>query len=515
MMSDDADPVLLPEEKRRQIARREGGIPNAQHAPGAYGVSVVAYGLDRDRYQQPPSFGNEESHHHHHHHLDEHSPTPLHSSPLEQDPSVASYGREALLWGPQQGQAPVTTALSAEVVPELSLSSPMTMEEGGLGGQDRQERHEHDQNIPQQQQQQRRNPRQLRQAPLESFMEGAPASPSGFDSNSSNNNDHSLQGRDGPNRDFTDGLDVKQKSRTRCRRIAPFVIVGMLVVTVAAVVAGIMNHEMKAPTDQHDNGGDVAGNSMDDQDNDNRMCVLRRGAVLGQCEAGIDVDSMVPDCARQLYTDFRQVVAEDIDKMDQNDSDGETASRHCSIHNLSLLSLAVLATNDPAVLSLEDYSTYMALAALYFNTNGPSWENQDGWLERADYCGWHGIQCNQGTSTVTSIYFHKNGLDGTIPIDIGHITGLGKERHVFVVCCVCLYTVYVCMELVNGSIVAFISDCSIDRSIAHESCFYKRLASQPAPCVFLILPESLIFEENLSLRGTLPSEIGRLTNLSK
>uniref|UniRef100_A0A7S1CLY0 Leucine-rich repeat-containing N-terminal plant-type domain-containing protein n=1 Tax=Bicosoecida sp. CB-2014 TaxID=1486930 RepID=A0A7S1CLY0_9STRA len=57
-----------------------------------------------------------------------------------------------------------------------------------------------------------------------------------------------------------------------------------------------------------------------------------------------------------------------------------------------------------------------ALKALYMNTHGDHWTNNDGWLKSDDYCTWHGINCPIHNHTIiTDIMLSNNNLTGTIP----------------------------------------------------------------------------------------------------
>ncbi len=67
-------------------------------------------------------------------------------------------------------------------------------------------------------------------------------------------------------------------------------------------------------------------------------------------------------------------------------------------------------------------SEKQALIALYNSTNGPSWWNQTGWLSDSDPCTWYGVTCANGH--VTMLQLVNNGLGGTLPVELGTLTGL-------------------------------------------------------------------------------------------
>ena len=75
-----------------------------------------------------------------------------------------------------------------------------------------------------------------------------------------------------------------------------------------------------------------------------------------------------------------------------------------------------------------------ALIALYNSTNGNNWGNNSGWktppldLDGFAMSGtennWYGITCDGGNTTVIRIGLLNNGLNGTIPTELGNLTNL-------------------------------------------------------------------------------------------
>ena len=66
------------------------------------------------------------------------------------------------------------------------------------------------------------------------------------------------------------------------------------------------------------------------------------------------------------------------------------------------------------------------LATLFFSTNGNGWVNANGWLNGHE-CLWHGVTCEPGADNVTSVShldLSKNDLNGTIPLELGHLSSL-------------------------------------------------------------------------------------------
>ena len=63
----------------------------------------------------------------------------------------------------------------------------------------------------------------------------------------------------------------------------------------------------------------------------------------------------------------------------------------------------------------------LALVALYDSTNGAGWTNNTGWIQD-DPCAWYGVTCS-GVQ-VTQLSLGNNNLSGSIPTEIGNLTGL-------------------------------------------------------------------------------------------
>lgn len=65
-----------------------------------------------------------------------------------------------------------------------------------------------------------------------------------------------------------------------------------------------------------------------------------------------------------------------------------------------------------------------ALVALYNNTDGPNWKNRTNWLnfDANAPCNWYGVNCTDGH--VSGLLLAANGLSGTIPYTIGHLSNV-------------------------------------------------------------------------------------------
>ena len=167
----------------------------------------------------------------------------------------------------------------------------------------------------------------------------------------------------------------------------------------------------------------VTSNDGNNGPTDEYVCSIDHKAVLDRCNSGADVTLLVPDCARDLYTLFAEVAG------NENSTSTTTSVQQCSAGDLTLLWLAVAATNDPSFMEMEqnESTTYSSLVSLFFATNGPAWRRNTGWLEGTDYCGWYGIKCGDGSNTVVSITLPKNNLDGYLITELGRLSSLGKS----------------------------------------------------------------------------------------
>ena len=63
------------------------------------------------------------------------------------------------------------------------------------------------------------------------------------------------------------------------------------------------------------------------------------------------------------------------------------------------------------------------LTALYNATDGPNWSNNDNWLTEAPLRDWYGVLVDSN-DRVVGLWLYKNGLNGTIPAELGSLTNL-------------------------------------------------------------------------------------------
>jgi len=62
------------------------------------------------------------------------------------------------------------------------------------------------------------------------------------------------------------------------------------------------------------------------------------------------------------------------------------------------------------------------LIALYENTDGPNWENSDGWLSDRSHCVWYGVTCRGGK--IVELVLSHNHLNGSISAELGQLEHL-------------------------------------------------------------------------------------------
>lgn len=138
-----------------------------------------------------------------------------------------------------------------------------------------------------------------------------------------------------------------------------------------------------------------------------------------------------------------------------------------------------------------------ALMALYNSTDGPNWNNNDGWGSQTFYCTWYGVECNEA-SDVIYLLLGYNDLTGTIPPEI---SGLTKLRSLFLD-----------WNSLYGEIppeLGMLSDLAI------LSAYINRLSGPiPPELGNLTRLRHLILDIN-DLEGQIPPSLGNLGNLKE
>ncbi|OQY27790.1 MAG: hypothetical protein B6244_09360 [Candidatus Cloacimonetes bacterium 4572_55] len=138
----------------------------------------------------------------------------------------------------------------------------------------------------------------------------------------------------------------------------------------------------------------------------------------------------------------------------------------------------------------------LALIALYNATNGDNWTDNTNWLSNQPINTWEGVTVGGGR--VTELRLDRNGLSGTIPSEIGDLTGL--ERLDF------------SSNDLGGSIPTEIGNLTQLRRLYLDDCNFT--GGIPTWIDNLMELERLDFSSN-DLGGSIPTEIGNLTQLRR
>ena len=135
---------------------------------------------------------------------------------------------------------------------------------------------------------------------------------------------------------------------------------------------------------------------------------------------------------------------------------------------------------------------YQALAALYNGTNGPGWRTSTNWLTSG--APWYGVTVAGGH--VTGIALVNDGLNGTIPPEIGNLVNLQK--------------LWLNSNHLSGTIPAELGNLVNlgDLNLSNN----KLSGTMPSELGSLVNLRDLNLSYN-QLSGTIPSELGSLTDL--
>ncbi|MDR3575869.1 MAG: hypothetical protein P4L50_18560 [Anaerolineaceae bacterium] len=135
-----------------------------------------------------------------------------------------------------------------------------------------------------------------------------------------------------------------------------------------------------------------------------------------------------------------------------------------------------------------------ALVALYNSTGGSTWTNHADWLVTNTPCSWPGVTCSSGH--VTSLNLHNNNLKGTLPIQLGNLTGL--------------QVLDLDTNHLSGSIPTQLGNLTdLHEIVLNNNQFSGSIPTQLGNPTGM---EELILNVN-KLTGSIPSQLGNLTNL--
>ncbi len=136
-----------------------------------------------------------------------------------------------------------------------------------------------------------------------------------------------------------------------------------------------------------------------------------------------------------------------------------------------------------------------ALIALYNSTNGATWSNSTDWLGAAGTeCDWYGVFCSGGQ--VLWLYLNSNQLSGSIPPDLGDLSGLQDLR--------------LGSNQIGGSIPPELENLT---SLQNLSLGRNQLTGSIPPDLGNLLNLRYMYLNNNQLTGSIPPELGDLANL--
>jgi len=140
-----------------------------------------------------------------------------------------------------------------------------------------------------------------------------------------------------------------------------------------------------------------------------------------------------------------------------------------------------------------EQSDSLALVALYNSTNGPGWSNSTSWLT-GPVSTWYGVEVFSGK--VHSVDLNSNGLSGTIPPEIGSLTGLQY--------------LYLDHNQLSGAIPPEIGSLT---SLQYLGLWDNQLSGAIPPEIGSLTSLQILDLDNNQLSGAIPPEIGSLTSL--
>ena len=154
------------------------------------------------------------------------------------------------------------------------------------------------------------------------------------------------------------------------------------------------------------------------------------------------------------------------------------------------------AASGTAVVNVDNQATdRVVLTALYETTNGTGWTNASNWLSDAPLADWYGVEVD-ADGRVTKLHLGENGLEGPIPVVIGHLPALTE--------------LYLHENALTGSIPPVIGQLSELRVL--ELWSNDLTGSIPPELGDLAALTRLRLQHN-GLTRSIPPELGRLSKL--
>ena len=136
-----------------------------------------------------------------------------------------------------------------------------------------------------------------------------------------------------------------------------------------------------------------------------------------------------------------------------------------------------------------------ALVALYNATDGANWTESGNWLSNAPLGNWHGVMTTVD-GQVTRLFLPNNGLNGTIPVELGTLAKLQE--------------LWLNQNMLSGEIPAELGNLtSLTLLWLGQNMLSGAIPVELGNLTFL---QQLALSDNM-LNGTIPVELGNLTTL--
>ena len=192
------------------------------------------------------------------------------------------------------------------------------------------------------------------------------------------------------------------------------------------------------------------------------------------------------------------------------------------IHSAFIVAAALVSLLPVGAESAIPTSQRNALIAIYNNTDGPLWTDNDGWLgSPGTECWWHGVTCNASSTSVIEIDLTYNRLDGALPPEIGDLAdlevlilrsnSLGGELPIELFDLINLRVLSLHGNTLRTTFPAAIGNLTQLVELDLGSCYFD--GSLPPEIGNLGQLEFLDISDSFVLSGPIPSEIGNLSNL--
>jgi hypothetical protein len=165
--------------------------------------------------------------------------------------------------------------------------------------------------------------------------------------------------------------------------------------------------------------------------------------------------------------------------------DGQEATASLT---MNVLSLCASQTQIPL-------AQCQALVAIYNATNGSGWTTNTGWTANLQPCTWFGVTCGGGV--VTGLALSGNNLMGTVPTEVGDLTGL------------------VTLRMDNNALSGGIPGSLGNLTSLVELALYTNQLTGGVPGTLGSMTSLVnLFLAHNQLSGSIPAELGSLPNLS-